>query len=52
MQSEKLILMRNPFGFQEWNGEWSDFQKICQKHPDFIKYFILFLKKQSDFLRI
>jgi hypothetical protein len=33
--------MRNPFGFQEWNGEWSDIQKICQKHPDFIKYFII-----------
>ena len=31
---EKLVLVRNPWGFREWNGDWSDSSQKWKQYPD------------------
>merc|ERR1712203_472152 len=29
-----LVQVRNPWGFQEWTGDWSDNSPLWHEHPD------------------
>lgn len=31
---ERLVLIRNPWGFREWSGDWSDMSNLWQVYPD------------------
>lgn len=31
---EKLVMVRNPWGFREWNGDWSDSSQKWKQYPD------------------
>lgn len=33
LMKEKLLLVRNPWGFKEWTGEWSDKSMKWTKYP-------------------
>ena len=37
LQKEKLLLIRNPWGFREWSGDWSDTSDKWKDYPDSIK---------------
>ena len=37
VKKEKLVLVRNPWGFREWNGDWSDTSAQWKKYPDAAK---------------
>lgn len=32
-ESERLVLIRNPWGFREWSGDWSDSSELWQIYP-------------------
>lgn len=34
LQKEKLVLIRNPWGFREWSGDWSDTSDKWKEFPD------------------
>ena len=37
LSKEKLLLIRNPWGFREWSGDWSDTSEKWTEYPDAIK---------------
>jgi len=34
MNNEKFVMIRNPWGFKEWSGKWSDNSKMWKEYPD------------------
>ena len=34
MKKEKLVMIRNPWGFKEWSGDWGDDSKQWKEYPD------------------
>ena len=32
--TERLVLIRNPWGFREWSGDWSDMSELWQIYPE------------------
>jgi len=34
ISKEKFIMIRNPWGFKEWSGDWSDNSKKWKEYPD------------------
>jgi hypothetical protein len=45
---ENLILIRNPWGFKEWSGDWSDTSKKWVDYPDAEKNIKIILDKRTE----
>ena len=47
-QREKLVLIRNPWGFKEWAGDWSDLSDMWHIFPDAMKNIKKLMKERGE----
>ena len=50
IKKEKLVQVRNPWGFREWNGDWSDTSPKWKQFPDALKNIQKVLDERSQSL--
>jgi calpain-15 len=48
MQKQKLLMIRNPWGFKEWNGKWGDSSNKWKQHPTAKQSIIDILSKRQN----
>ena len=34
LKREKLVMLRNPWGYREWSGDWGDESKKWKDYPE------------------
>lgn len=44
LAKERLVLIRNPWGFREWSGDWSDLSSKWDQYPNALSN----IQKQLD----
>lgn len=48
LQKQKLLMIRNPWGFKEWNGQWGDSSNKWKQHPSAKQSIIDILSKRQN----